>query len=201
MLSTSKNGHKSDMNLPVNNENESDQVLSATELAEIWERRAHQLAQEPVKEAVGETIDLLVFRLNDERYGIEVANIREIYPLERLTPVPRTPNFVVGVFSARGRILSVIDLQAFLGLPSLDHNNQAKIIVVTNTDMDNFEVGILTDEVEDVVTLFENDIHSALPTNKDTSANYVKGVTSDLLELLDLNTLLKDKRLIVNDET
>src|SRR5262245_12469400 len=95
-----------------------DEQLSPAELAEIWARRAYALAQEPPVAVTGQTVALLIFRLDNERYGIEVTNVREIYPRQQLTPVPRTPAFVAGVFSARGRILSVIDLRIFLGLPA-----------------------------------------------------------------------------------
>lgn len=189
-----------------------EELLSPIELAEIWARRAHALAQEPPEEAKGQTMALLVFRLNGERYGIDVTNVREIYPLEQLTPVPRTPAFVAGVFSARGRILSVIDLRTFLGLPAPSAPNgrrqadvdQTKIIVVTNTDSTSdtaqMEIGILADEVTDVCTVFTEEIEPPLTTQAGIRANHIRGVTADLLVVLDLNALLSDKQLIIKDE-
>lgn len=178
--------------------------LSPEELAEIWEKRAYDLAEAPPDDLVGSTLNLLVFRLGEERYGINVLNVREIYPLETLTPVPRTPQFVAGVFSARGRILSVVDLHVFLGMSPIKLTENTKIIVVTNTnphsDMTDMEIGLLTDEIEDVITIFEDDIDSSLLTRSNTPSDYVQGITTDLLEVLDLNTLLEDKRLIVNEE-
>lgn len=178
--------------------------LSSEELAQIFARRAYKLAQKPDVEAIGQTLDLLVFRLAGERYGIRVQNVQEIYPLEQLTRVPRTPNFIVGVFSARGRILSVVDLHAFLGLSPLERGVTSKIIVVTNTnpasEMVNMEVGILADEVEDVRTIFKDDLSRSLITRSDTISDYTQGITNDLIEVLDLDILLDDKRLIINDE-
>ena len=184
--------------------------LSPTELAEIWARRAYILAQEPPAAATGQTIVLLVFRLSGERYGIDVTNVREIYPLEQLTPVPRTPSFVAGVFSARGRIMSVIDLRTFLGLPTRTNGprpvevDQTKIIVVINTDSTSetaqMEIGILADEVTDVCTVFIEEIEPPLTTQASIRANHIRGVTADLLVVLDLNALLSDKQLIIKDE-
>jgi purine-binding chemotaxis protein CheW len=186
--------------------------LSPAELAEIWARRAYILAQEPPAAATGQTIVLLVFRLSGERYGIDVVNVREIYPLEQLTPVPRTPGFVAGVFSARGRILSVIDLRPFLGLPTPTPPNgrgqaevdQTKIIVVTHTGLTSetaqMEIGILADEVIDVCTVFIEEIEPPLTTQAGIRANHIRGVTADLLVVLDLNALLSDKQLIIKDE-
>lgn len=184
--------------------------LSPAQLAEIWARRAQALAQEPPEEVSGQTSALLVFQLNGERYGVDVANVREIHPLEQLTLVPRTPDFVAGVFSARGRILSVIDLRAFLGLPprtnGRDHTGavQAKIVVVANTDATSettqMEIGLLTDEVTDVYTVFNTAIEPPLTTQAGLRAHYIRGVTADLLVVLDLNALLGDKQLIIKDE-
>lgn len=189
-----------------------DEQLNPTELAEIWARRAYALAQEPPVAITGQTIALLIFRLDNERYGIEVTNVREIYPRQQLTPVPRTPAFVAGVFSARGRILSVIDLRAFLGLPASPATHgrgqaevsQTKIIVAANTDSAaetaQMEVGLLVDEVIDVQTIFIEALEAPLTTQAGSHAHHIRGVTSDLLVVLDLNALLGDKQLIIKDE-
>jgi purine-binding chemotaxis protein CheW len=178
--------------------------LSPAELVKIWARRAHLLAEEPPLEATGQTLDLLVFWLGGERYGLEVTNVREIYPLEQLTVVPRTPDFVRGVFSARGRILSVIDLRAFFGLPAVDLSTQTKIIVAVNTgsasEIVQMEVGILADEVDDVATVFKADIEPSLTTYVGSRTEYLEGITSDMLMVLNLNALLNDKQLIVHEE-
>ena len=60
--------------------------LSAAELAQVWAKRAYQLAQAPPTPLTGQTLDLLVFWLGRERYGLEVSNVREIFPVQQLTP-------------------------------------------------------------------------------------------------------------------
>jgi purine-binding chemotaxis protein CheW len=187
-----------------------EEMLSQAELEEIWARRAYELAQEPPAPATSQTINLLVFRLGKERYGIDVTGVREIYPLEQLTPVPRTPNFVAGVFSARGRILSVIDLSTFFDLPAVGISDETKIVVVSNNNLRSrhgqtpsreiLEMGILADEVADVITVFKEDIQPPLTTHTGVRADYMQGITNDLLVVLNLNALLSDKRLIIQEE-
>jgi len=175
------------------------EISNPAELAEIWARRAYELAEETLAPATGQTVDLLVFWLGNERYGLGVSNVREIYPLEQLTAVPRTPSFVAGVFSARGRIISVIDLRAFLGLPTTGLSDQTKIIVVSNTDQ-TLEMGILADEVSDVVTVFKDNIEPPLITQASVPSEHLQGITADMLVVLNLNALLGDQRLIVQEE-
>jgi len=185
-----------------------DESPDTEQLIAVWARRAYELALEPPAPVTGKTLDLLVFWLGKERYGVPVSYIREIYPLEQLTPVPRTPSFVAGVFSARGRILSVIDLSAFFELPAIKQSAQTKIIVVADSDLsvgnvqrnNVLEIGILADEVADVVTIFKEDIQPPLTTHTGLRAEYIQGITSDLLVVLNLDALLSDDRLIIQEE-
>lgn len=180
-----------------------EEELSQDELAEIWARRAYVLAEPPPVETIGQTLDLLVFRLNGEQYGLEVTHVREIYPLEQLTPVPRTPDFVAGIFSARGRLISVIDLRAFLGLPNplasspqARREQQTKIIVVAAADL---EIGLLADEVTDVITIFKDDLEPALTTQLGSQTEFIQGIAPGMRVVLNLNNLLTNKRLIVHE--
>ena len=166
-------------------------------MAEILERRAHALAEPPSTKVKGQTLYLLTFLLNGERYGLEISYVREIYPLQQLTPVPRTPGFVAGLFSARGRLISVLDLHAFLGLPNLTITDESKIIVIADDDM---EIGLLADEVTDVYTIFKEKIEPPLTTHTESRAEYIHGLTADMLVVLNLKRLLNEKRLIVQEE-
>lgn len=185
--------------------NDEGEPMSQAEIANIWARRAQMLARKPPAEILGETLNLMVFWLGDERYGVEVSGVREIHPLSRLTPVPRTPEFVAGVFSARGRILSVIDLRAFFGLLNSEEDRLSykKIIVVTtesNPDAPALEVGLLVNEVEDVTTIFKSKLVPPLPTHNGALARYTRGITGDLMTVLDLAALLSDPQLIIQEE-
>ena len=82
--------------------------------------------------------------------------------------------------------------------------NQAKIVVVTNTDLSSataqMEVGLLVEEVNDVVTIFKEDIEPPLITHTGAYFEHLWGITADMLVVLNLNALLSDKRLIVFEE-
>jgi purine-binding chemotaxis protein CheW len=179
--------------------------LSPEQLAHIWEIRAQELAKPPPAQISGETLDLITFRLNGERYGVEIDYVREVYPLVRITPVPRTPAFVAGVLSVRGRVISVVDLCTFFGLPGVDVSDESKIVVVTTNDgsqqeSDCMEVGLLTDEVEGTLTIHEADLEPALATRIDDQAEFTLGIAPGMLLVLDLNVLLNSQRIVVNDE-
>ncbi len=198
---TKNNGNKQPVNQLYNPA--PDEEFDPETVVRIWAKRARELAKEPPAPETGETVNVLVFQLANERYGINVLNVQEIHQLRQLTPVPRAPGFVVGVFSARGRILSAIDLRAFFGLPPINVSDETKIIVVTNTDTqldtDKTEVGILANEVQDVITIFKDDIAPLLTTHTGAKAEHLVGIANNSLAILNLNSLLADSRLIVNE--
>ena len=84
----------------------------ADETERILRERALALAAEPGEtQTLAQSIEVVEFLLAHERYAVESAYVREVYPLENLTPLPCTPAFVLGIVNLRGEIVSVIDLR------------------------------------------------------------------------------------------
>ncbi|MDP1939034.1 MAG: chemotaxis protein CheW, partial [Gallionella sp.] len=64
----------------------------------ILKERAQALAREAVPaEAADASIEVIEFLLAHERYAVASEHVREVYPLEELTPLPCTPAFVLGI--------------------------------------------------------------------------------------------------------
>ncbi|MCL4262358.1 MAG: chemotaxis protein CheW [Anaerolineae bacterium] len=174
-----------------------DPDYSPVQVAAILARRAQELAKPLEETTQGRLLHLLAFQLGRERYAIDVAHVLEIYAPQPITLVPRTPDFVVGIFNARGRFLSVIDLPVVLGLPGRSQPATCQIVVV---QVAGIEVGFLADVVEDVLMLFDVEIEPPLTAVSDDMAPFIRGVAPGLRAILDLNTLFHHKRLIVYEE-
>jgi purine-binding chemotaxis protein CheW len=171
--------------------------ISPEEVARILRARAQTLAQVPPEEGAGATAQVVIFALGDEAYGIEAGHVENIYPLEGLTPVPCTPDFVAGVVNLRGRILSVIDLRRFMGLGGITVDENTQVIAVNAAGL---EVGLLANDVRSVGTLSLDKLDPALPTSTHATAEYTRGVTPDMIVLLDLEAILLDRRMVVREE-
>src|SRR6185312_5009031 len=92
--------------------------LSPERARAILEERARLLARiPPAPPAVGESLQVVVFRLGDERYALETQYVREVVRLSDYAPLPGAPAFVLGILNLRGEILSVLDLRPFCGVP------------------------------------------------------------------------------------
>jgi purine-binding chemotaxis protein CheW len=171
--------------------------LSPEEYTRILKARARTLARVAEgKEQAQEHLQVVEFMLAHEHYGIESVHIREVYPLKEFTAVPCTPAFVLGIINVRGNIVSVVDLRKFFDLPEKGLTDLNRAIVLHHPDM---EFAILADLILGVRTIPIPDIQASLPTLTGIRSEYLKGVTSDGLVILDATKILLDKKIIVCD--
>jgi purine-binding chemotaxis protein CheW len=177
---------------------EGGEAVSPGDATRILRKRAQALARPLVQaEAASEMLDLLVFSLTDARYAVEMGGVAEVTPLRELTPVPCTPPFVRGVMNHRGRILAVLDLGKLFELPGQAIKQDSFIVAV---EAGGLSFGILTDMVVGTVQYAASDLSpppAALPAARRI---FLKGVTAEMVAVLDLEALARDPRLIVNEE-
>jgi purine-binding chemotaxis protein CheW len=165
---------------------------------EILKSRALELAKEQRQEENSEQIISVVeFLLADEKFGIELIYIREIYPLKEITFLPCVPAFVLGIINARGQIISVINLKKFFDLPEKGLTSLDRILIINDSKMG---FGVLADDIIGIRSIPVEEIQASLPTLKGIRDEYLKGITKDRLIILDIQKLLSDKKIIVNEE-
>jgi purine-binding chemotaxis protein CheW len=170
--------------------------VAPTEAMQILRKRAQSLARKPAAASPTTQLDLLEFHLADERYALETRYVQEAHPLRELTSLPGTPPFVLGIVNVRGRILPVLDLKKFFGLPERGITDLHRIILVRDSDI---ELGLLADTVAGVRSIEQDRLQSSLPTLTGIRADYLKGVTDERLVVLDIVRILADPKIIVND--
>jgi purine-binding chemotaxis protein CheW len=127
---------------------------------------------------------------------VDVRDIREIEPLDRVTPIPGTHAFWSGIVNLRGSLYPVLDLERYLGLPESAPVEQPKVALVSRGGL---SVGLLAD---DVTEIREVDVAEVGPPLIEAQhrAGVVRGVTPDFLSILDLEALLADPALVADDD-
>jgi purine-binding chemotaxis protein CheW len=164
----------------------------------VLKARARELAQEIGEKSASEaTVEVVELLLAQEAYGIESSYVREVYPLKGYTPLPGTPSFVLGIINVRGQIVSVVDLRRFFGLPEMEINERSKVMIVRN---DGMEFGILADAIRGVRSIKLEEIQPPLPTLTGIRAEYLRGVTSERLAVLDAEKILSDRKMVIHEE-
>jgi purine-binding chemotaxis protein CheW len=166
------------------------------EAKRILKARAQALAREPEKAQAADALELVEFLLAHETYAVESRHVREVYPLENLTPLPCTPAFVVGIVNLRGEILSVIDIKKFFDLPEKGLTDLNKVIVLHS---DKMLFGILADAILGVRRVPLSEVQPSLPTLTGIREKYLKGVTRERTVVLDAEKLLADENIIVQE--
>ena len=165
---------------------------------EILRRRARALAKRDAGAAAGgDRVEVLEFRLADERYCVATARVTGVYPLKELAPLPCTPPFVLGIVNVRGRVTPVVDIKKFFGLPEEGLTDLHCIVLVRGQGV---ELGLLADMVVSVQSMPAASFQSTLPTLTGIHSEYLKGVTAERLVMLDLDRILGDPRIMVHEE-
>lgn len=134
---------------------------------------------------------VVAFKLGQEEYAVDVLNVQEIERLLRITRVPRTQDYIEGVINLRGNIVPVMNLHKRFSLESHGADEEKRIIVF---QFDYVQVGIIVDEVSEVLRLNVNDIEETTDVYSNLKMEHIKGIAKiddRLLILLDLLKILE----------
>ncbi len=144
-------------------------------------------------ESIGKEIQLVVFRLAREEYGVDIQQVREIIKVIDITRVPKAPEFIEGVINLRGQITPIMDLRKRLDLPELERGEETRIIII---EIGKNVVGMIVDAVMEVHRLPEKNIDPTPTISSEVGSEFINGVGKlgdRLLILLDLKKILSKK--------
>ncbi|MFA0412464.1 chemotaxis protein CheW [Vibrio renipiscarius] len=139
-----------------------------------------------------EVLQWVTFQLEEETYGINVMQVREVLRYTEIAPVPGAPDYVLGIINLRGNVVTVIDTRSRFGLMEGETTDNTRIIVIESELQ---VIGILVDSVAEVVYLRSSEIDTTPSVGTDESSKFIQGVSNrdgKLLILVDLNKLLTD---------
>lgn len=143
--------------------------------------------------AINNEIQLVVFRLGSEEFGVDISQVREIIRVGEITRIPGSPNFVDGVINLRGQVTTVVNLRTRLGLEGAEKDANARIMIL---EVDKNPFGVIVDSVTEVKYMSSGEIEhlpEALATT--ISSEYIQGVgklEDRLLILVNLKLIIQD---------
>jgi purine-binding chemotaxis protein CheW len=138
-----------------------------------------------------DTKQYIVLRFDSEQYGIDITYIDNIVRLQPITRVPHTQSYFLGVINLRGEIIPVMSLRKKFELPDKENTNATRILIVK---VDGNKIGILVDEIREVVTLTEEDTEKLGSETNDIKA-YITAVgkyNDSLISILNIGGLIGD---------
>ena len=137
----------------------------------------------------------VTFRLEEELYGIDVMQIREVLRCPEVSPVPGAPAFVLGIINLRGSVVAIIDTRSRFNLPPREVDDNSRILIL---DAGEHMVGYLVDGVSEVAELQGGAIEQAPDTGRGDASRFITGLyncKAGLLILLDASRMLTEEEL------
>ena len=154
---------------------------------------------------MADELHLVTFKVGTELFGVPISAVQEIVRVPAIARIPQSPEFVKGVMNLRGRVITVVDMHKRMGhstdaMSNAELAKKARILVV---EVDGRLVGVIVDEVAEVLRLASDQVEGAPPMVAGISNQYIKGVgklKDDLLILIDIERILTADELASIDE-
>jgi len=126
---------------------------------------------------ITETRQYLTFKLANEIFATDVAQVREVLDFTTITEIPRTPPFMSGVINLRGSVVPVVDMRLCLEMSKTERTTNTCIIVLeVLLDNESIIIGALADSVEEVIDLDPEQIKPAPRIGTQIRTDFLKGM-------------------------
>jgi purine-binding chemotaxis protein CheW len=139
----------------------------------------------------------LTFVLGGEEYGVTILQVQGIQGWDRVTPIPNTPEYILGVINLRGAIVPIVDLRRRFGMPAAEFGPTTVVIVVRVTQENRNErtLGLVVDAVSEVCSVGADSRKPAPDFGSGIKTDFVKGlatVENRMVILLDIDRLVSE---------
>ena len=142
---------------------------------------------------VGETTQFIVIKLGDEQYGIDIKYIDNIVRMQHITRVPKVDAYLKGVINLRGEVIPVMSIRVKMGLEADVETKSSRIIILKLEQQGT--IGVIVDEVQEVVTLDNDQIEKIAYDSKEEKDSFLCGIgkcEGGLISLLDVNAVVHE---------
>lgn len=116
---------------------------------------------------------LVLFRVGDTHYAVDIDSVDEILPVLTITPLPGAPGGVLGLADVRKEVVPVFDLHWKFGVIGAENTNESRLILV---ETEEWRVALLVDAVEEVLTVAPDDYQQVEAPGSKSALGYLNGV-------------------------
>lgn len=130
----------------------------------------------------------IVVMVGDEQYGIDISYVDNIVRMQKITRLPKAQSYFKGIINLRGEVVPVMSIRRKMDLDDDVLTNASRIIILKLEEKGS--LGIIVDEVKEVVTLSEDEIDKL--SNKGKFINGIGKHGDELVSLLEINAIVDD---------
>ena len=141
-----------------------------------------------VDEKKKDIVQLVIFKLANEEYAVDVSQVVEIKKITTITRVPKAKSYFIGVINLRGSVIPIVDFKKIINVSPTQSENSNRIIILK---INKIMFGIVVDSVSEVVDMDKEDIEDAGKIDLDLEKKYISGIGKYNNRLLIILNLMK----------
>ena len=135
----------------------------------------------------------IVVKIGSEQYGIDISYVDNIVRMQKITRVPKAQSYFKGIINLRGEIVPVMSIRTKMDLEPDVYTDVTRIIILKLEE--HGVLGLIVDEVKEVVTLGPDEIDKVAYDAKNSKSNFINGVGKhgeELISLFDTNSIIDE---------
>jgi purine-binding chemotaxis protein CheW len=143
----------------------------------------------------------LTFGLGNETFAVDVAKTKEVLDDIKITRVPQTPAYMLGVLNLRSSVVPVIDMRLKFGMEQVEQTVDSCILVLeVSVDDDTIVVGALADSVREVLDILPDQIEPPPRLGTKLNTDFIHGMDNcdgEFVIILDIDHVFSVEELAV----
>lgn len=140
-----------------------------------------------------DTKQYIVVKIGNEQYGLDISYVDNIVRMQSITRVPKAQTYFKGIINLRGEIVPVMSIRLKMELEDDEFTNASRIIILKIEEQGT--LGIIVDEVKEVVELSADDIDHPAKTSKKDKSSFISGIGKngdELISLFDISAIVDE---------
>jgi purine-binding chemotaxis protein CheW len=153
-----------------------------------------EMAEKQIETTDNITKQYIVVQIGSEKYGIDIGYVDNIIRMQKITRVPKAQSYFKGIINLRGEIVSVMSVRKKMGLEDDVFTNASRIIILKLEEKG--LIGIIVDEVCEVVTLADSQIDPVSSSGKNAKDFFINGIgkkEDTLISLFEISAIVEEK--------
>lgn len=138
---------------------------------------------------------IISFLINSEVFAFDTLMVRNILEINKVTMVPNTKDYLLGVINLHGNIIPIADLRIMMGMENIENGLDTSIIVVSDDDKTDSLIGFVVDGVKEVFDLDESELRESVINGNTGLIHTFSGSihqNDEFIHIIDLKELVQE---------
>ncbi len=135
---------------------------------------------------------LVIFSVNNEDFGVEITQVKEIIKPMEIFQVPNAPEFIEGLINLRDKVYTIFSLRKKFHLLQHEFDDKTKIVI---SNINSLLLGFIVDGVKEIIKIDSSRIEATPKAVTIVSDKYLSGIAkidNRIILILDLNKVISE---------